>query len=150
MKLKDYLKKLDDHTIRLLCEEINEYLYVTNELKADSLFTKTIYSEQFEEFNTTFGYLLKETIPIVLNEAYRRFYLTASLLVKNDPIRFFKWQKTLKNLNKCVKITHREKNCSLIWMYANPSLFSQSSDFTQIVRCDEAEPTVKTEQSTLL
>lgn len=90
MKLKDYLKKLDDHTIRLLCEEINEYLYVTNELKADSLFTKTIYSEQFEEFNTTFGYLLKETIPIVLNEAYRRFYLTASLLVKNDPIRFFK------------------------------------------------------------
>lgn len=36
MKLKDYLKKLNNHTIRLLCEEINEYLYVTNELKADN------------------------------------------------------------------------------------------------------------------
>lgn len=90
MTLKEYLKTLDDHTIRLLCEEINEYVYITGDLKSDSLYMQTIYSKRFDEFDTTTGWLLKKTIPIVLNEAYRRFYLTASLLIKNDPIRFFK------------------------------------------------------------
>ena len=79
-EVKHYIKHMDANGLLNLCNDINEWKYVTGELNPDCTLIHLSENLQYWE--------LRDLEEIILNVAHQKFNDLVGLLIKNDPSRY--------------------------------------------------------------
>lgn len=81
-EVKKYIKNMDMDELIILCKEINEWRYVTGEIKSNSAFSKV--GNKLKYFDS------RDLENLILDAAHEKFGDIVSLLLKSNPGRYIK------------------------------------------------------------
>lgn len=81
-EIEKYIKGLDTDELVILCNEINEWRYITGEIKFDSVFSKLGNDLKYSDS--------RDLENIILNVAHEKFGTVVSLLLKSDVGKYIK------------------------------------------------------------